>query len=194
MGIPEAIGFGVSALQAKQAHDQASIDAEIAEAQRIENNEEAQSSMLSSFRSLEDEADQLDENFISNDIDRQKMEAQARGSAVASSGASGQGGSTLDMQLDNISVSSSTNQARNLLNRQREMSQIKSKGDEAVNVANARFNRMPVQKPKFDFLSMGISGFRNTIELDGAIKASDKASRPAIRSTLVESPVSSNLL
>lgn len=161
-----ALGFGLSAVQGIAQHKQASAEAELQEAMRNENNKRVQSAMLSSFRSLEDEQDQAGENFIANDIDSQIMEAKARGSALASAGASGVQGSAVDMQVQDIDVAGSINQSRMLLNRQREMNQIRSKGDEAVNVANARFNRMPIQKPKLDVIGIGMSGFRNAVALE----------------------------
>lgn len=193
-----ALGFGVSALQGISQHKRDSELAEVQEAQRNVDNQEVQSALLSSFRSLEDEADQLGENFIANDIDRQKMEAKARGAAVANAGASRAGGTTLDMQLDDISVASSINQSRNVMNREREMGHIKSKGAESVNVANARFNRMQVQQPKLDLLGIGVSGFRNSIALQGASDSFDSVfgadSSTLDPSTLVDSPVHDNLL
>lgn len=164
--ISSGVGFGLSVAQGIAAHKQASREEELRIALAKENNQAAQSAMLSSFRSLEDEQDQTDENFIANDIDSQIMEAKARGAAEASAGASGVGGSVLEMQLDDITVASDMNHSRRVLNREREMNQIRSKGKEAVNIANARINRMPSQSPKLDILGIGVSGFRNAVALN----------------------------
>lgn len=168
MGLIAAAGFGVSALQGISAHNQASADAELANAVQAINNQQVYESMLSTFKSLEVQADQVGEAFISNSIEQQKAEARARGSAEAASGASGTGGSGLDMQVQEASVEGAMNTARMKMNKERQLESIKSQGVDAVNIANQRIDRMPKQQAPSMLdtaLNIGMSGFRNTVAL-----------------------------
>lgn len=169
MGLIAAAGFGISAIQGIRAHNQASADAEVANALQAINNQQVYESMLSTYKSLEVQADQVGEAFISNSIEQQKAQARARGAAEAASGASGTGGSGLDMQIQEASVEGSMNTARMQINKERQLASIKSQGLDAVNVANQRIDRMPKQQsPSLldTALNIGMSGFRNTVALN----------------------------
>lgn len=161
-------GTAMAAAEGYASYKRAATNAELENAVKEINNQQVYESMLSTYQSLEVQADQVDEAYIANSIDQQKAEARSRGTAIASSGASGTGGSGLDMQLQEVSTEGSMNTARMQMNRDRQMASIKSQGDDAFNVANQRFNRMPDQKAPSALaagLNIGMNGFRNTTEL-----------------------------
>ena len=163
-----AVGVGTSVISGVMAYNQAKEDAELANAMKAINNQQVYQSMLSTYQSLEIQADQVDEAYVANSIDQQKAEARARGSAEAAQGASGTGGSGLDMQLQEASVEGSMNTARMRMNRERQMDSIQSQGDDAVNLANQRLDRMPKQQAPSLIatgLNIGMSGFINTVAL-----------------------------
>lgn len=195
-------GFGISALEGIASYKNAKNQAEVNNAIKKINNQQVYESMLSTYRSLEIEADQVGEAFIANSIDQQKAEARARGTAIAASGASGTGGSGLDMQLQEASVEGDMNAARMQMNKDRQLASIKSKGDDAVIVANQRLNRMPDQKAPSLLatgLNIGMSGFRNTIALKDMASSWDKnfGSSDGVGfsvESLVDSPVNNSSL
>ena len=164
-----AAGFGIAAVEGMATYKTAAMNAELANAVQAVNNQQVIESMLSTYKSLEVQADQVDEAFIANSIDQQKAEARARGAAEAASGASGTGGSGLDMQIQEASVEGDMNTARMRMSKDRQKAAIRSQGADAVNVANQRFDRMPKQQAPSLLatgLNVGMSGFRNTIALN----------------------------
>jgi hypothetical protein len=166
MGLAAAAGFGLSAIQGIAKHKQASADAEIANATKAMNNQQVQETLLSTYQSLEVQADQVGEEFIARSIDQQKMEARTRGKAIAAQGASRTGGTGLDMQMQDADVESNMNTARAQINKERQLDSIASQGKAAVVQANQRFDRMPDQTGPSAFsslLEVGVSGFRNTL-------------------------------
>lgn len=170
-------GFGVSALQGITEYNLAKDQAEMDNAVQSFNNQQVYESLLSTYKSLEIQAEQVGEDFISDSIDQQKAEARARGAAVAASGASGTGGTGLEMQLQEASVEGAMNTARMKMNKERQLSSIASQGKDAVNVANQRLDRMPKRKAPSLLatgLNVGMNGFRNTVALQEASNSWDK--------------------
>ncbi len=172
MGDSAALSFagtGIAAAEGIASYRNAKTNAELNNAVRAINNQQVYESMLSTYKSLEVQADQVDEAFIANSIDQQKAEARARGAAEAASGASGTGGTGLEMQIQEASVDGAMNTARMKMNRDRQVDALKSQGVDAVNVANQRIDRMPKQQSPSLLatgLDIGMSGFRNVISLN----------------------------
>tara|TARA_R110000851_G_scaffold317339_1_gene480808 strand:+ start:35197 stop:35814 length:618 start_codon:yes stop_codon:yes gene_type:complete len=200
MGDPVTTGLAVSAVQGIASYQEAKDQAEMDNAIQAINNKQVYESMLSSYKSLEIQADQVEEAFIAESIDQQKAEARARGSAEAASGASGTGGSGLEMQVQEASVEGAMNTARMKMNRDRQLASISSQGEDAVNVANQRLDRMPKKEaPSLisTALNIGMNGFRNTTALQGASNSwdsnfgGDDGSGFSVDS-LVDSPVSNS--
>ena len=200
MGDPVTTSLAISAVQGVASYRDAKDQAEMTNAIQAFNNQQVYESMLSTYKSLEIQADQVEEAFIAESIDQQKAEARARGSAEAASGASGTGGSGLDMQIQESSVEGAMNTARMRMNRDRQLASISSQGDDAVNVANKRLDRMPKREAPSIMsaaLGAGMNGFRNTTALQGASSSWDKnfggdAGSGFSVESLVDAPVSNS--
>jgi hypothetical protein len=169
-------GGSLAALQGYQGYKQASAQAEIDKAVKMQNNAEAQRALTQTWSNNQEQRAQIAENAVSASIDAQKLSAQAKGAVKASAGAAGVAGSAVDMQLDDIEVASARNTAKAVMNRERQEKAIASSEMNALHETNNKINLMPVQKPsKWVYgLNAGAQGFRNILAFDGLFKEADK--------------------
>lgn len=176
MGMATLEGLGSAGLQGWAKYKQDSVQYEVNEAARINTNKSALEALTTSYRSLEAEAEQIEENKVSNAIDLQKAAAQMRGEALSQSGASGTGGSGTDMVIQDINTEAARNTAKATINRERQLTQLDQGYKQAQATAKSRMNFMPSQKPSMAsaLLSTGAAGFRNVSALRPLYKAQEK--------------------
>lgn len=169
MGDVSMLGMTLAGVAGFQKYKTASVNYEISEAVRKKNNSEAVSSLMSTYRALDSETDQIAEGGVAVSIDSQKQAAKMKGSVMAQAGASGTGGSGTSMALGDIDDQTAENSARAAMNRDRQLSQMDEKRKGAIATAQSRIDVMPNQKkPSFWAygLEAGANGFRNVTAID----------------------------
>lgn len=166
-------GGGLALASGYANYKQASAQAEIDEAVRNFNNMEAISALTRTYSNIDDQRKQLAEEAVGASIDAQILTAKSKGAATAAAGASGTGGSAVDMQFDDIEVASARNTARAVMNRERQESQLRNQSMSALHQTQSRIDLMPKQKPsKWAYaLGAGEQGFRNILAFDGLFTA-----------------------
>ena len=165
-----AAGVGLGVLQGYEKYKQASAQYKADKAAQQETNVNAQTALSVSYRGLEEESDQINENFISTLVDQQKAAAIAIGTAKANSGASGTGGTGSSMVQSSIDMEENREGAKAGINRERQLNQVQSQKDAAYTTFNSRVNLMDIQKPNaFSYLLGGaVSGFQMGSSLSSA--------------------------
>lgn len=178
MGIgasPEAaiIGGGLALAQGYAGYKQASAQAEIDEAVRNFNNAEAIGALTQTYRNIDEQRSDLAEDAVASSIDAQILSAKQKGAVKAEAGASGTGGSAVDMQFNDIEVSSARNTARAVMNRERQERALANQSMSALHQTSSRVNLMPTQRPDkwVHALGAGANGFRNILAFDGLFTA-----------------------
>lgn len=170
MGLATAAGYGMSAAQSFAQYKQASVQYDMQEAARKENNRRAALSLASTYRSLEADQDQIRENAIALRIDAQKAAAIARGGIQAQAGAEGITGGAVSMSTRNVDVDYARAVSRTTMNRERELDQLSTQMKDAEYQYSSRLQLMPSQKPDpWSYVVSGLAqGFSMAQSFEGA--------------------------
>jgi hypothetical protein len=183
-----AAGVGLGALQGYEQYKQASAQYKADKAAQQVNNQEAQTALSVSYRALEEESDQINENYISTLVDQQKAAAIAIGTAKANAGASGTGGTGSGMVQSSYDMEENREGSKASINRTRQLNEVESDKAASYTTFNGRVNLMDIQKPDAlsYILGSAVSGFQMGSSLSSAAsswKSSQSASTSAPIST-----------
>lgn len=162
-GIQIASGLSMGAVEGYTSYKEASVNYKLAQAQQTEHNRRVTDTLLTTYRGLEEDADQVQQNAISASIDQQKLSAQLKGQALVES--AGTGGSAVNMVQRDVEMEASRNTAKRGIMTERQMGQIRTQATMAETRAENSYNLMPIQSPsRMSYVvGAGTSAFRNIL-------------------------------
>lgn len=152
-GLIGGIADGISAYKKAKADNR--LKRNLMEA----NNQKTIVELTSNIRATEAAADDVQAAYKSQLIDQQIAANQARGAVLADAGASGTGGSAVDMQVNDVTTQTARNLSRLTINKDNQIEAIQMQQRNAVTSAEASMQLMPTQTPsKFAYSLSGLSG------------------------------------
>ena len=123
------------------------------------NNQKTIVELTSNIRATEAAADDVQDAYKSQLVDQQIAANQARGAVLANAGASGTGGSAVDMQVDDVTTQTARNLSRLTINKDNQIEAIQMQQRNAITSAEASMQLMPTQTPSmFAYSLSGLSG------------------------------------
>ena len=141
------------------AYNQAKADNQLKRNLMEANNQKTIVELTSNIRATEAAADDAQAAYKSQLVDQQIAANQARGAVLADAGASGTGGSAIDMQLEDVTQQTARNLSRLTLNKDNQIEAIQMQQRNAIAGAESSMQLMPTQTPsKLAYSLSGLAG------------------------------------